>query len=448
MRDITRKEFLHRAAAGAITGSLLGTGCITTKAMDTMGLTPVAGEIVLAPHLKASTFDTGVGITIQADNVTVVNPRLEDFAEGVRIQRKPDGNLPKDCRVIFDPNAAGAAGSGIFHCRTGVSASRFENLEVGGVGGGYLRFRRCYRNVTIEGGVGGNFHHCDIMGPSFVFPKGNGEVGSIVGIKALADYTLGAPYECSHHLINDNVVASISEEGISFDPASTDSAPMARETNTISSVQPAYHRITLSDSGWNNKDDVFGGYFVVFLSGAAKGHFLQIASQSGPRLTLVDPDDVLLRVKVGNKVTIGMPYHHNVVANNHVDATDSRVGISFGGFSFRGLIEGNRVTGYADYDYPDYFNLRQVGGVTAPQAIRIGSQTEVSGSGTMIGNARWVPSAMNSVVGNSTDGDLSLHLIRLGQNVYTSPNYWAHNAITGSGQLWVKDHTLLASPPA
>lgn len=448
MRSVTRREFLYRAGAGVVVGGLLGTGCTTSKTADAMGLIPAAGRTVVAPRIKASTFDTGVGILIQADNVTVVNPRLENFAQGVRIQRKPDGGLPRDCRIIFDSDAAGATDAGIFNCRKGISASRFDTLEVGGVSGGYLRFRRCYRNVVIEGGRGGSFHHCDIQGPSFIFPEGNGKVGSIVGIKALASYTLGAPYECSYHRIYGNVVTGISEEGISFDPASIDSEPMARETDTISSVQPASHSITLSNPGWRDKGDIFGGYFVVFCSGAANGRFLLIGEQSGPWLALLDPDNALSDVKAGDQVTIGMLYHHNVVANNRVDVTDSRVGISFGGFSFRGRIESNRVTGYANYDYPDYFNLRQVDGVTASQAIRVGSQTELPGSGTITSNTRRAPSAFNSVVGNSTDGDVSLHLIELSHDHYRSPNYWARNTFPGSGQLWVNDHVRLASSPA
>src|SRR5215211_5532915 len=192
---MSRQTFLKTAGAAALAGSVLGLGGIPVKARSASALTPSAGQTVVAPSLKASTFDVGTGILINKDNVTVVNPRIEDFNRGIEVVPKADSTPPKNIRIIFDMNATGAAEAGMFHNRYGVRLRRFIGLELGSVTpGAYLLFRDNYRPLTLLGGLSGDIHHCDILGPNYVFPNAkDGEAGAIIGIKGLHSTTDGPP---------------------------------------------------------------------------------------------------------------------------------------------------------------------------------------------------------------------------------------------------------------
>jgi hypothetical protein len=440
-----RKKLLVLAAAVALAAP--ASASLPVEPEATQALTPSAGQTLEAPVRKCSTFDQDTGFVIKQDEVTLVNPRVVDCRVGVLVGKEANGTYPDNVKILADPTRTGYDASGFYHTRTAVRVRGMEGLEVGGVKGGVLKFRNNYRNITFESGRNARFHHNDILGPSYVFPNGNGKVGSTVGIKGLAQYDqmVGAN-EVANVEVDHNTVSRVSEEGISADPGSGDAGAMVRETDTVSGRNVDYDWVELSDAAWVGSGSRYAGYFLVFNTGAARGKFLYINAHAGKRFNVHDPNSVLSSVAAGDSVSVSAIYRDLSFHHNTVDATGSRVGMSFGAAVFRSDMANNTVSGYADYDYPGKYNLRQnPSGVTVPQAIRVASQHGITGAGSVTGNTKGIPSAYNTVTGNWVDGALSFHCIR---GSYPTRNYWADNVMRGTGVLWVHAHEKLAAPPA
>ncbi len=408
-------------------------------------LFPSVAQTLVAPERKCATFDQGTGFVIKQDDVTLINPRAVDCRVGVLVSKKANGAYPNNVKILADPTRTGYDTSGFYHTRTAVRVLGMEGLEVGGIRGGVLKFRNNYRNIEFESGQNARFHHNDILGPSYVFPNGNGEVGSIVGIKGLAQHRRMVGAKAVDNVeVDHNTVSRFSEEGISADPNSRDEGAMVRETDTISLRSADYDWIELSDAAWEGSGSRYTGYFLVFNTGAARGKSLYISTHAGKRFDVNDPDNVLSSVATGDSVSVSAIYRDLSFHDNVVDATGSRVGMSFGAAVFRSDITDNTVSGRAGYDYPDTFNLRRAGGITVPQSIRIASQGGITGVSSLTGNVKRIPSAYNTVTGNRVAGEISFHCVRCS---YPSRNYWVSNVETGTGILWVQAHEKLGAPP-
>jgi hypothetical protein len=137
-------------------------------------------------------------------------------------------------------------------------------------------------------------------------------------------------------------------------------------------------------------------------------------------------------------VSIGAPYHHVEFLDNIVDATGSRVGLSFGGFALNCEMRNNVISGTQTYIYGPEMNVRD-----APQSLRHTSIGEAKG-GPLTGPGQMGLSAYNSVTGNSGSHDISFNVRH--STPYTSiPTYQANNTSSG-GQVYMDVSSYLPLP--
>lgn len=409
--------------------------------------TPGAGTTSVGKSVTCA-FDTGTGFSVSADDVTLVNPRVMHCSRGVE-QQPGASNL----RVLFDPNRAGYSASGFYHTRTGVRIRQADRVEVGGINGGVGKFRDNYRNVEIEGGRNVNIHHLDIVGPTYLFENTSyaaQEPGSIVGVKLLGDYssTAANSYRVTNVAVHHVSVDNVFEEGISADPGTGDSGAMVRETATVKTVSPSTDEVTLNGT-WGSANAAFMGYQLVVNTGELRGRFFEITNENDATFTVADPANLLVNLAANDSVSVAAIYEGLNFHNNSVDATTARVGISFGGAVFGSQIRANTVSGAPDYPYPASFNLRRAhsDGKSVAQGIRVASQGRITCGTCYAGNLKRIPSAYNSVTGNSLVGtfvkDLSFHNVR---DSYPTPNYEAANTIR-AGMLHKHSFEPLSTDP-
>jgi hypothetical protein len=423
-RGLTRRKFLSKAAL-VFSGVALALG---TANKFTTTLAPWAGQTILNPVRKETrTRYKDVGILVNQDNVTIVNPDIEGYLYGVKVTRKPNGDLPKNTRILFDPTAQGASTArGFVDNYMGVYGERFYGLEIGGLTGSFLKFRDNYRPIELSGGIDLNVHHNDILGPGYVHPLSyNGVRGSVSGIKFLPDASLGKPLETMGIQITDNKLAQISEESISTDCRGNegDKTPI-REIDYVSSVDPQRDKVTLASGNWDSSTSTYDNYWMVFIGGTSSGKRVQILFRSGRVFTVSDPNDYLLGVGAGSIAMICIPFISPYVARNQIDARWGRVAIDAHGLTYEGLYEDNQIIPPNSFRYTtrERTGMRtETSGATVFQALRISSLTGLISSYSSTGHSRRASCEGNVVRNNRVyggPGDITFHLIRYSEEPY------------------------------
>jgi hypothetical protein len=414
-----------------------------------------AGTTVIAPNVNCN-YDwrnnsggTSRGIKILADNVTIINPKVQECNIGISLDDTADGTPPTGVRVIADPNEDGYSAHGITDNRYAMRVFDAEGIEIGGVNGGTLQMSNFDKAIEFSAARASEVHHlhASAFGP-------NGEA-AMFGIKALPDFERdngeGRPFEWSDNSWHDIYIEGISEEALSFDTGGGDAGTASQDSDIVASVDESHAEVTLTDSDWvgSTRYDR-GGYRMMFVSGSNAGEYALIVTHNGKDFTLYDfsPNWDWSNVAAGDKVSIGIVMHHNSINNNTVVAaqsypnttTGTRAPITYDGNQFYSTITGNDIQGQpAAYFTVSVFNLQDSNsnGIADPQAIMLRSATNNQSNGSVTGHARYYGNMNNCVSGNTIEhGDISEHWINWGSGSFTSEAYISGNTFTGNGNVY------------
>jgi hypothetical protein len=388
-----------------------------------------------------------VGVQVNADNVTIKNPRVDNCDYGIRSDKSTMG-----LRIIHDP--AVAKNTLLTHNRNSIYLSSCTDCEIGdiradGVDGGGFVIRDTMRIMWAVASTNLNMHDVDAdCGVNTVFNNG---LGCFFGVKWLSERNAGQPYVVTNNIVKDNLIRNVEEEAISFDGRFNEPNKMAYlGTDTVSARSAANDTITLSDSRWGSQNTA--GMYITVAQGPHQGDYLRILSKSGSTFTVADPNNYLADMTTGSgqRVNVGYVYDGNKVLSNTISAAPhEKVAIDTHGVGNHVQIRDNRISGNFAFNYSDAFNYRQVNGADAPQCIddrtwiHSGSSA-LAGTGPILGI-----SAQNSITGNTCDrGDISLtvvDVVALPSGLAVS-NYWANNALP-NGQVVTYLNNNLASDP-
>lgn len=405
------------------------------------GWTPAAGTSHLDARVKCDSTEGGTGVAIKNDNVTLVNPYIygDDFGDCARGKLVNGGD---NLKIVFDPTqqgyytAARKARPALSKHTTAIRIWDGSNVRIEGINGGKGYFRNNYRPIEFEYARGLTIKNLDIRHPLTYNWAGRGN-GAIVGIKGLAAWDrLDATEKSMRDIeISSNFVGDVFEEGISLDPKANDPAQMfPRGGGTVKAVSAATDTVDLG-SGWGDISSLKSAY-LLFNDGTAAGRHLKITAinNTAKRITLSDPNNHLSSVAVGDSITAGALYINARVENNRVEATKCRTHYAFGGTVVRSTLKGNASVGLCEYVYPSYFHLRKnANGNSVPQAMRIAGWNGSKG-GLTPNNTRVIINAYNSVTDNTTEGDISHHLVGLCCE-WAVPSYQSGN-VTTQGQVY------------
>ncbi|CAN5215903.1 hypothetical protein BH20ACT9_BH20ACT9_20550 [soil metagenome] len=452
---MTRADFLRATAAGAFAASLgnvfVGREHAHAGPLPRAGYVVPAGTTLVNPVGTAPTFDQGVAVVLQNDNVTVVNPELRGWRRCLDVKRNPlTGKVPRNVKILFDPAAPGYATSGLYRSRTPILVERVDGLDVGGVNGGVWRCRDCFKGAEILGAQNADFHDFNFAGDAITW--GDRGPGYKWGIKVLPDITYGPPYINSNISYRRGLVSMFTDEGLSVDPRGNEpDATPVREADTVKRVNIKRRKVILASPNWHDVGNRYAGYWLVFVSGRARGKMVQITSQSDASLAVADDGSVLRLVAGADAVLIGMPTRNLLVEDNVIDGDRGRVCATAGGFVFDSVYRGNRMDAPNAFRYSSLgsdFGLRDSS--RAFQALRIASLV-VGGRGSVTGKIKAIPSLGNRVDGNhAKGGDISFHTVQHAPNPtgrrylnYASANTFQGDAEQPDARLWNDEYNDL-----
>jgi hypothetical protein len=461
---ITRRKFLAGAAALGVM-PFVGT---RASAASMPGVITQNGATYVGPAEKVSpTFDSGVGVIIKADDVTIVNPSIRNYQTAISIRRKDDGRTPKRVRIIYDPSQPAApAGARLYNCRQGVEVQIAEGVEVGSlVRSQKFKIIDCFRPCQILSGRDIDFHDLRLRHPTVrEWNPGAGPKGSIIGCLTLPDINKGALDDGTYRFENIryryNNVADVWEEGLSFDCRGNEPTNMqTRDADVVASVKATSDTVTLNSANWALSGVNYKGFYMAFVAHSQSGKPMRIISRSGATFTLDTSfyPDVLAGVGAGARAVIIAPFLNCTVEGNLVNGVNSRAPIVLHGGSYGARILNNEATASTRFQYgsemPNGPGLRPSTlrpGQYVYQAARISSLSAVTRSGAVANTNPPAPSEYNRMEGNTFhNGDASFHCVRYGGTVYTSRNYNGAGLNTfddtsGDGaQLWNNQQTLI-----
>jgi Thrombospondin type 3 repeat len=421
------------------------------------GWTPAANSVHLNPRITCSTdptpANTGTGqggVNVFNENVVLINPQIKGCSVGILVRAGGFKLLADQSKVGYGSAASPALGNNFRGVLFDQGSSGFQ---IAGLNGGELFMRNNYRPVQAEAGYNCLIADTDIDHPAPLDWDSTGRLSgsrrALVGIKVLPDYNILDPADRSFHhcVIRSNDVAGFDEEGISLDPHTGGGVKsLVQGEGNTSAVSAADDTVTLAGT-WNGLDNTYVGAYVVFNNGPIVGRYMRITAinSAAQRLTVVMPDgsdasSTLASASQVQEVSIGAPYHHVEFLDNIVDATGSRVGLSFGGFALNCEMRNNVISGTQTYIYGPEMDVRD-----APQSLRHTSIGESSG-GPLTGSSQMGLSAYNSVTGNSGSHDISFNVRH--STPYTGiPTYQANNTSSG-GQVYTDgSYLFLLSDP-
>ena len=208
--------------------------------------------------------------------------------------------------------------------------------------------------------------------------------------------------------ISGNVCSGYSEEGISFDlQANSATGCGAFEYDTVKAVSG--QTVTLTTATFPS----YTGYDVIVVDGALAGRTRTITAQSSNAFTV---SGSLAGLAVGDHVTIGAPFKHNVVTGNTCTARDK----TDASILLYGLCFGNTVTG----------NTVAAGTVKVQS---LDNTPVITGSATKsFGRA---PCGFNTVQGNNVSDSSSrvyLEYWSVAKGSYSTPFVTVGNNVTGN----------------
>jgi hypothetical protein len=416
------------------------------------------GQTIIAPRIDCRHVWRGKkgdgkgprGIQILADHTTIVNPRVENCANGITVDDKADGTPPVGVRVIADPMQPGYDDHGLFNNRYAMRVFDAQGIEIGGVNGGMLRMLNFDKAIEFSAARSSEVHH--------VLAIGTGPYGeaAMFGIKALPDFerdnSEGPPFRWSNNCWHHIYLEGISEEGLSYDSGGGDAGAASQDSDTVASVARQQASLTLFHDAWvgNSRYDG-GGFYMMFASGRNAGEFARIVMHCGKQFKLegVSPNWNWSNVSTGDKVSIGIVMDHNCINDNILVAkpkypgrTGDRAPISFGGNQFYSSINNNILLGQPDSYFRPFFHMADEDGdgKANPQAITIRSISNHQSDGSVTGNPRFYASMNNCISGNTIEnGDISAIWINFGNldpvNSFDSKNYIDNNFFIRSGKV-------------
>ena len=429
----------------------------STSQTFTEGWTPAANSVHLNPRVTCSTdltpANTGTGgetgVNVFNENVVLINPQIKGCSVGILVRGAGGFKLLADQNKVGYGSAASPALGNNF--RGVLFDQGSSGFQIEGLNGGELFMRHNYRPVEAWAGYNCLIADTDIDHPGTLDWDSTGRLSgdrrAVAAITVLPDYNILYPADRSFHhcVIRSNDVAGFEEEGISLDPhASGGVKSIIQGEGNTSAVSAADDTVTLAGT-WNGLDNTYVGAYVVFNNGPIVGRYMRITAinSAAQRLTVVMPDgsdasSTLASASQVQEVSIGAPYHHVEFLDNIVDATGSRVGLSFGGFALNCEMRNNVISGTQTYIYGPEMNVRD-----APQSLRHTSIGEAKG-GPLTGPGQMGLSAYNSVTGNSGSHDISFNVRH--STPYTSiPTYQANNTSSG-GQVYMDVSSYLPLP--
>lgn len=426
-----------------------------------------SGTTVIAPNVDCNfdwrnnpgPGDFPRGIQIFADDVTIINPKVQKCRIGITVDDKADGTPPTGVRVIADPTKAGYNSHGLINNNYAMRVLDAKGIEIGGVNNGTFQMANFNRAIEFSAARSSEVHHlhASAFGP-------NGEA-AMFGIKALPDFERdngeGRPFEWAFNSWHDIYIEGIGEEALSFDTGGGDEGTASQDSDIVASVDESNAEVTLTDSNWvsNTRYDK-GGYRMMFASGSNAGEWARINTHNGKDFILdfSSPNWDWSNVAAGDKVSIGIVMHDNSISNNTVVAaqsypntpTGTRAPITYDGIQFYSTITDNDIQGQpAAYFNASVFNLQDSNsdGIADPQAIMLRSATNNQSRGSVTGHARYYPNMNNCVSGNTIEhGDISQHWINWGSEpAFTSEAHISGNTFTGSGNVYRTYGTAQAS---
>jgi thrombospondin type 3 repeat protein len=429
----------------------------STSQTFTQGWTPEANSVHLNPRITCSTDptpeNTGIaqgGVNVFNENVVLINPQIKGCSVGILVRAGGFKLLADQNKVGYGSASSPALGNNFRGVLFDQGSSGFQ---IEGLNGGELFMRNNYRPVEAQAGYNCLIADTDIDHPDpldWDSTRLSGNRRAVAAIKVLPDYGLLDPADRSFHhcVVRSNDVAGFEEEGISLDPHTGGGVKsLVQGEGNTSAVSAADDTVTLAGT-WNGLDNTYVGAYVVFNNGPIVGRYMRITAidSAAQRLTVVMPDgsdagSTLASASQVQEVSIGAPYHHVEFLDNDVDATGSRVGMSFGGFALNSEMRNNVIKGTQTYTYGPDMNVRDA----APQSLRHTSIGESSG-GPLTGPGQMGLSAYNSVTGNTASHDISFN-VRHGTPYTGIPAYQANNTSSG-GQVYTDgSYLFLPSDP-
>jgi hypothetical protein len=404
--------------------------------------------VLYRPHTREHGVWPG-GVNVFNENVVLINPQIKGCSVGILVRAGGFKLLADQNKVGYGSAASPALGNNFRGVLFDQGSSGFH---IEGLNGGELFMRNNYRPVEAQAGYNcliadTHIDHPDPLGWDAT-GRLSGNRRAVAAIKVLPDYDILDPTDRSFHhcVIRSNDVAGFEEEGISLDPHTGGGVKsLVQGEGNTSAVSAADDTVTLAGT-WNGLDNTYVGAYVVFNNGPIVGRYMRITAinSAAQRLTVVMPDgsdagSTLASASQVQEVSIGAPYHHVEFLDNKVDATGSRVGMSFGGFALNCEMRNNVISGTQTYIYGPEMNVRDA----APQSLRHTSIKKTKSS-PLTGPGQMGLSAYNSVTGNSGTHDISFNVRH--STPYTSiPTYQANNTSSG-GQVYMDVSSYLPLP--
>jgi hypothetical protein len=274
--------------------------------------------------------------------------------------------------------------------------------------------------------------------------------GGVTGIQIISTLdSVGRYTPYVGNVIHGNTVWEFTEEGIALDVRGNDSDDKGvKDWDTVSATGPGSSgrvQVTLGDAGWAAYPGAtLSNYYATFISGALAGRSYKITTvNSGTgqmEFTTADmPSADHVQIVAGDVVVIGMPFLHNIISSNYVDA--------YGAQSGHNDEDGNPVHSGIIL-FGNSFNTSVVGNTVVNGDISTwnAQATTAASPGSYANSSIITPSMFNTIAGNAvSNGKIHLAFRPNGATTAVTPYYG--NVVSGNsvpgGTIRVESQTAV-----